>query len=149
VLAKTPIWIIGKPYSDTDPYAVEFLKLAKENPNFIRYEGAIQDRRELAKAYRQARGFVLLSTRETLSLSSFEAAACECPLLLSDLPWARTTFKEQARYCPVTSVTRTAEVLRQFYDDAPNLKPPPKPLSWIGIAQEMKTVYERVLSTSR
>lgn len=148
VLAKAPVWIIGKPYSDTDPYAQEFLKLARENSKYVRYDGPIQDRRELAKAYRQARGFVLLSTEETLSLSSFEAVACECPLLLSDLPWARSTFDENVRYCPVTSVSRTAEVLREFYQAAPGLKLPPKPLSWVGIAEKLKEVFQHVLAAS-
>src|SRR6185312_16771329 len=118
-LAKTPVWILGKPYAESDPYARRFLAFARQNPQTVRYEGAISDRTQLARIYREARGFVLLSTMETLSLSSSEAAACECPLLLSDLPWARTTYKEHALYCPITSISRTAACLRQFYDLAP------------------------------
>src|ERR1019366_1317890 len=86
----------------------------------VRYEGPIQDREKLAQVYREARGFVLLSAMESLSLSALEAAACECPLLLSDLPWARSTFGGHASYCPVSSSTaETAAYLRQFYDAAP------------------------------
>ena len=92
--AQTPIWIIGKPYSDTDAYARRFLELARQNSSIVRYEGAISDRARLAGIYREARGFVLLSAMESLSLSALEAAACECPLLLSDLPWARTVFEQ-------------------------------------------------------
>src|SRR5882724_3695031 len=84
VLAQTPVWIIGKAYSESDQYAQRFFELARQNPKLVRYEGAIADRAKLAQVYREARGFVLLSTMESLSLSSFEAAACECPLLLSD-----------------------------------------------------------------
>jgi glycosyltransferase involved in cell wall biosynthesis len=145
VRAKTPLWIVGKPYSDSDPYARQFLALARSNAQFIRYEGAISDRAQLARIYREARGFVLLSTMESLSLSALEAAACECPLLLSDLPWARTTFGEQARYCPITSPSRSALLLRQFYDDAPNLKIPLKPPTWPDVAQQFKTIYENLL----
>jgi glycosyltransferase involved in cell wall biosynthesis len=144
-LAKTPVWIIGKPYGDSDPYAQRFLALARQNPQTVRYEGAVSDRAQLARIYREARGFVLLSTMESLSLSALEAAACECPLLLSDLPWARTTFKENASYCPIASSSRTAQTLRRFYDAAPTLRPPPKPQTWIGIAQQLKAVYEQVL----
>src|SRR6185503_2412225 len=79
--AQTPIWIIGKPYSETDPYFQEFLALAKTHPEVIRYEGAISDRQRLAQIYREARGFVLLSKWESLSLSALEAAACGCPVL--------------------------------------------------------------------
>ena len=145
VAAKTPLWIIGKPYSDSDRYAQRFVALARSNPELIRYEGAISDRAQLARIYREARGFVLLSTMESLSLSALEAAACECPLFLSDLPWARTTFKEDARYCPITSPSGTAPLLRQFYDDAPNLKSPPPPPTWTDVARQFKAVYDKVL----
>lgn len=145
VIAKTPLWIIGKPYSDSDPYAQRFVSLARSNPGVIRFEGAISDRAQLARIYREARGFVLLSTMESLSLSALEAAACECPLLLSDLPWARTSFKEDARYCPITSPSSTAPLLRQFYDDAPNLKSAARPATWTDVARQFKTVYEKLL----
>jgi glycosyltransferase involved in cell wall biosynthesis len=147
LMAKTPVWIIGKPYADSDPYAQRFFVLARQNPQMIRYEGAISDRARLARAYREARGFVLLSTMESLSLSAAEAAACECPLLLSDLPWARTTFRENASYCPITSPSQTAACLHTFYDSAPTLKLPPKPPTWLEIAGQLKAVYERVLNS--
>jgi glycosyltransferase involved in cell wall biosynthesis len=147
VLAKTPLWIIGKPYADSDRYSRLFLALARANPQIIRYEGAVADRAQLARIYREARGFVLLSTMESLSLSALEAAACECPLLLSDLPWARTTFKEDARYCPVTTSSRTAPFLREFYDQAPNLKSPPAPPTWMDVARQFKTIYESLLQS--
>jgi glycosyltransferase involved in cell wall biosynthesis len=149
VEAKTPLWIIGRPYSETDPYAQKFFALAKQHSEIIRHEGPIQDRHQLARAYRQARGFVLLSTQESLSLSALEAAACECPLLLSDLPWARTVFGNAADYCPLANVSFTARTLRQFYDSAPELRAPPKPASWKQVGQQLKTLYESLLSTSR
>lgn len=144
--ASTPIWIIGKPYADSDPYAQRFFSLARQNPKIIRYEGPVSDRAQLARAYREARGFVLLSAMESLSLSSGEAAACECPLLLSDLPWARTTYQEHASYCPIASVSKTAAYLRRFYDSAPQLTAPPKPPSWLDIGKQLKGIYERILS---
>lgn len=146
VAARTPVWIIGKPYANTDPYAKNFLALAKQNPELVRYEGAISDRSRLAQIYRAARGFVLLSTMESLSLSAAEATACECPLLLSDLPWARSTFGNAATYCPITNTTATAAVLRKFYDAAPNLPAPPRPATWPEIARQFKLVYEKVLA---
>lgn len=147
VQAKSPLWIVGRPYNAADPYGKEFLQLAKTNPSVLRYEGPINDRRKLAAIYRSARGFVLLSSMESLSLSALEAAACECPLLLSDMPWARTVFQEHASYCPVpASVKRTAEHLKGFYDRAPTLPTPPKPLTWLEVAKVLKSVYERVLA---
>ncbi len=149
VAAQTPTWIIGKPYSRTDPYALRFEQLARANPQWIRYEGAIQDRARLAEIYREARGFVLLSTMESLSLSALEAAACECPLLLSDLPWARTVFAADATYGHVSQNAESmAASLKNFYAQAPRLRPPPKPKTWIEVARQLKAIYERLLITS-
>jgi hypothetical protein len=103
----------------------------------------------MAEVYREARGFVLLSTMETLSLSAFEAVACECPLLLSDLPWARTSFGDSVSYCPIASVTRTAAALRAFYDAAPNLKIPPRPMGWPDVARQFKSIYSSLLCEQR
>ena len=104
-----------------------------------------QDWRDLARVYRAARGFVLLSTMETRSLSAEEAAACECPLLLTDLPWARDVFVERATYCPAGNSERaTAEVLRHFYQSAPTLAPPPRPVSWVEVARRLETIYESI-----
>ena len=150
VAAQTPVWIIGKPYSKEDAYARRFEQIAQAQPQWVRYEGPVSDRARLAEIYRAARGFVLLSTMESLSLSALEAAACACPLLLGDLPWARTVFGADASYCPVTLGTAgTAAVLKSFYEQAPRLRPPAKPKTWLEIAAQLRALYERLLSTSR
>ena len=148
--AETPLWVIGKPYSESDLYGRRFLDLARQNPRLLRYEGPVADRARLAQIYREARGFVLLSAMESLSLSALEAAACHCAMLLSDLPWARTVFGKSVWYCPVrASEARTGQALREFYDAAPRLMPPPKPCSWLEVAQQLKAIYENLLRTSR
>jgi glycosyltransferase involved in cell wall biosynthesis len=150
VLAGTPFWVIGKPYTETSPYAVRFRRLHEQHRDLIRFEGPIRDRSDLARAYRQARGFVLLSTMESLSLSAGEAAACQCPLLLADLPWARAHFAQHARYCGVSVTTRhTAAALRSFYDDAPQLPPPPLPKRWVDIGASLRSIYETLAKSSR
>lgn len=150
VVAQTPLWVVGRAYSESDPYAQNFFALANQRPEILRYEGAVSDRAQLARIYRQARGFVLLSAMETRSLSSEEAAACECPLLLADLPWARNTFGAGARYCPVAkSPEQTAADLRAFYDAAVTLPAPPKPASWTDVARRLKAIYENLLRAPR
>jgi len=147
VMAQTPLQVLGRAYSENDPYAKRFLSLAEKNPACIKYAGGISDRAQLAGIYRAARGFVLLSTMETRSLSAEEAAASGCPLFLSDLPWARSTFGENARYCSVDFDTaRTAETLKSFYAEAPKLPPPPPPATWQQIARQLKTIYENVIA---
>ena len=148
VRAQTPVWILGQPYGERDAYYQSFLAVAEKNPTFIRYTGPVNDRAQLATIYRQARGFVLLSAMETLSFSALEAATCECALLLSDLPWARSTFGDHANYCPIASPEKTAEVLKKFYVAASNLPAPPKPPTWNEIAEQLKQIYARALSTS-
>lgn len=147
--SKVPLWIIGKPYSESDTYAREFQKLAQSNQSLIRRESPpFNDREGLANIYRAARGFALLSAMETRSLAVDEAAACECPLLLSDLPWARSTFGDRAQYCPITkSVAETAAALRAFYDAAPSLPRPPKPPTWSAVAEQLKAIYREVLNS--
>jgi len=146
-LARTPLRILGAPYGQDDAYYARFLAVCAQADGIIRYDGPVHDRPELARIYRNARGFVLLSTMESLSLSALEAAASGCPLLLSDLPWARGTFGDQASYCPVGRDTAgTARHLRTFYDAAPSLALPPAPCTWDAVANTLTTIYEHVLS---
>ena len=142
VRAGTPYWVVGKPFSEEDSYYQQWLSLCRAHPQWLRYEGPIANRAALARVYQQARGFVLLSRYESLSVSALEAAGCGCPLLLSDLPWARVTFGEAAKYCPLTtSLQRIAASLRAFYDAAPTLPAPPKPASWLEVGRQIKTIY--------
>jgi glycosyltransferase involved in cell wall biosynthesis len=146
VIARTPVWVVGKPYSEKEDYARQFLALAQQHPEVIRYEGPVQDRGQMARIYREARGFVLLSTMETRSLSSEEAVACECPLLLCDLPWARSTFADQAVYCTATGRPEIiAPALAKFYAAAPGLKPPARPCSWVEVAGMYRRIYEGIV----
>jgi glycosyltransferase involved in cell wall biosynthesis len=145
--AQTPYWLIGRPFAETEPYYQEWIALCKAHPQWLRYEGSLENRAQLAAAYQQARGFVLLSEGESLSLSAAEAAACGCPLLLSDLPWARSGFGTGASYCPVADMATTARYLRDFYDKAPSLPPPPQPKSWVAVGQMFKEIYESVCAT--
>jgi glycosyltransferase involved in cell wall biosynthesis len=147
IKAQTPLWVIGRAYADGDPYFATFRVLQAAHPAILRFEGAIEDRSHLARIYREAHGFVLLSSMESLSLSALEASACACPLLLSDLPWAKSAFGKQATYCPLTDQTEiTARHLREFYD-SPNVPPPP-PRAWDEVAAQLKGIYDRLLNTS-
>jgi len=142
VAARVPVCILGDPYGINDPYYRRFLTLAKQHPDFVRYAEAVNNRMELARTYQSARGFVLLSTMESLSLSALEAAASGCPLLLSDLPWARCTFGRSATYCPIGSPHSTATCLRDFYDRAPRLPRPEAPSPWENVARQFADIYE-------
>jgi len=144
VHARTPLMFVGRAYSDSDAYARLFTSFVRSHPELLRYEGEVADRASLARVYRQARGFVLLSRWETLSLAALEAAACGCPLLLSDLPWAKSAFGTGAALCPAeASVVVMAAHLRAFYDHAPEQPAPAKPAGWEEVGRMLKTVYEK------
>jgi glycosyltransferase involved in cell wall biosynthesis len=144
VAARVPVRILGNPYGNDDPYYRRFLTLAEQHPGYVRYAGAVNNRTELARIYQSARGFVLLSTMESLSLSALEAAASGGPLLLSDLPWASCTFGRSATYCPIGSPHSTAACLRDFYDSALTLPRPDTPPRWKDIASQLVEIYRKL-----
>ena len=148
VLARVPVWFVGRPFDEGLNYPGRFLRFARRHTSWVRYEGSVEDRAAMARVYREARGFVLLSRWETLSLAALEAAACGCPLLLSDLPWAHSVFGDQAAYCPVTTPRRTATALRKFYLQAPQRPIPRRPKSWSEVAKQLVAIYELVLRNS-
>ncbi|MDX6767747.1 MAG: glycosyltransferase [Candidatus Methylacidiphilales bacterium] len=146
VLAQVPVWIIGKPYAESDPYHQRFLETVRASAGIVKYEGGISDRKRLAEIYQKARGFVLLSSMESLSLSALEASASGCPLLLADLPWARSSFGNAATYVPAkTTPEATAKHLLTFYHAAPDHHHTPIAHSWPVIAQKFKSLYEQLL----
>ena len=144
--ARTPLWIIGRPFSAADPYARRFLDFARQNDDIIRYQGAIDDRSQLAGILRSARGFVLASDFESLSLAALEAAACGAPLLLRDLPWARGAFGDSASYCSRNlTIAGLEDSLLRFHRQAASAPRPPRPLSWRQVAEKLVAVYRSAL----
>lgn len=142
--ARTPLKVIGKPYSESDPYFLRFVETAQASQGIVEYLGPIQDREKLAARLHAARGFVLPSTMETQSLAALEAAAVGLPLLLSDLPWARTTFRTNATYLPLCSGLLLADYLKSFFDRALRLPVPSRPQRWSEVAQGLQAIYQSV-----
>lgn len=149
IVAGTPLRILGAPYGADDDYHRNFLDVVCRSAGLVRYDGPVNDRAVLAGIYKSARGFVLLSTMESLSLSALEAAAAGCPLLLSDLPWARCTFGDKASYCSVSDTEHTAQRLREFHDEAPHLPTPPPPPTWKEIGRRLAGIYQTMTGSPR
>ena len=145
VMAETPLKVVGKPYSEGDPYFLRFLETVRISQGIVEYLGPIHEPRVLATRLHAARGFVLPSTMETQSLAALEAAASGLPLLLSDLPWAHTTFGNRATYFPLCSGTLFADHLKRFFDLAPRLSAPPQPPRWQEVAEKLIRVYDPTL----
>jgi len=148
ITAKTPLKVVGKPYSEGDPYFLKFIKTAQASQEIVEYLGPIQNPEQLAARLHAARGFVLPSTMETQSLAALEAAAAGLPLLLSDLPWAHATFGSKATYLPLCSGTLFADHLKRFFDLAPGLPAPPTPPTWLQVAKTLIRIYDSILKDS-
>ena len=146
-LAKVKLRILGAPYSPSDPYYQRFLASLKRAQTFVDYHGGVTDREKIAEEYRTASGFVLLSSMESQSLSALEAAACGCPLLLSNLPWAKFSFGQEAIYAPVTSAERTAPHLKAFAQKALVAPRVRNVLSWKNVAEKLRGIYFEAITS--
>jgi glycosyltransferase involved in cell wall biosynthesis len=134
--------VLGRPYSEKDPYFMNFIDIVASSRGLVEWHGEITDRATLADYYRKARAFVLASTMESQSLSALEAAACQCPLILTDLPWARTTFGPSAVYLPnIGHINTLAPALCEALVRSAT-KPPPRVLSWVEVADRLIGIYK-------
>lgn len=146
ILAQVHAWVIGEPYSKGDPYYKKFVSVVESSKGLVKYEGGISDRAKMATIYKSASGFVLFSSMESLSLSALEAAAGNCPLLLADLPWARSTFGDGATYCRLGSGEQESKVLKDFYKSIDKAPRAPLPCRWSEVGAQLKQIYESLLA---
>ena len=144
ILGGVPLTVVGKPYTDSDPYHHDFLRIVEESRGLVTWEGSLTEPDRLASLLALARGFVLVSSMETQSTAALAAAAAGCPLLLTDLPWAKATFGAAAKYCRYRDEVQLAESLKQFYKVAPELPRMPQPASWSDVAGQLVDIYRRV-----
>ena len=146
ILAQVPVWVIGEPYSEGNPYYKKFVSVAESSKGLVKYEGGISDRAKMATIYKSASGFVLFSSMESLSLSALEAAAGNCPLLLADLPWSRSTFGDGATYCLLGSREQESKGLKDFYKRIDKAPRAPLPCRWSEVGAQVKQIYESLLA---
>jgi len=144
--AEVPLDIVGKPYSPSDPYFLTFNKVVTQSRGLIRHIPHVNSRTTLAEMLASSRGFVLLSTMETVSQSALEAAACGCPLLLPDLEWARGAFGDHSTYAPrSTAPFRLAPTLADFYRHAANKTQNFPSGSWLEKRKHLKSTLSSLL----
>jgi glycosyltransferase involved in cell wall biosynthesis len=144
---KVPILFVGKPYSETEPYWKTFQSLVDgQQVKHLPHTGSES---HMVQLLQRSRGFVLMNRFENWCLSAHEAAACGLPLLLPDQKWVRERFGSQVRRF-AGQPDRDAGILKEFYDECPKLAAPKVRLySWLEVAQNLKSVYEQLLKTSR
>jgi glycosyltransferase involved in cell wall biosynthesis len=145
ILARTPLWIIDPRENQSDASLSPLLSLAAAEPHLLQVLGPISDASTRARIYRSARGCVLHSSFNRFTSVPWEAAATGCPLLLSDVPWARAAFAAGASYSPRRATPASlASYLRAFYEQAPALPVPPRPLSSREMGDKLVGIYQKV-----
>jgi glycosyltransferase involved in cell wall biosynthesis len=146
--AEVPILFIGNPYAIHDPYWQRFQGLIDDK--FVLHRNHVSNASELKSLLLSARGFVLYSHYENWSLAAHEAAACGLPVLLPKQKWSLERFGTEASYFSGGAIGQSAEELKVFYDGASTAPAPRiKLYSWAEVAEQLKKIYDRLLSTSR
>ncbi len=103
------VTIIGDAAPGQNKYYQNCRQLAAEN---IRFSGRLSHR-ELAAVYKQAKVHVLPSWFETCGLSSMEAAAMGCNIVVSDRGFVREYFGIDAFYCDPADPESILEAVRK------------------------------------
>ncbi len=123
-------------------------RVLKEAGKDVRYLGAVPQR-ELPDLYRRAKVHVLPSWFETTGLSSLEAAAMGCNIVVTRKGDTEEYFQDRAFYCEPDDVDSIRTAIRQAYDtpgDDGFRKWVLENYTWKMAAAQTLRVYEKVLN---
>jgi glycosyltransferase involved in cell wall biosynthesis len=109
--------LIGKPAPNHFSY---YEKIKREANNRIHFVGQV-DHESLAQYYAVAKVHALVSWMETPGLSSLEAGAMGCNLVITDKGDTRDYFRDQAFYCDPESVDSINKALQEALDAPTNV----------------------------
>jgi glycosyltransferase involved in cell wall biosynthesis len=141
---KTPIYFVGKPYDQTDPYWKQFERMI--DGKYVRHLPHTENVDQLIRLLQRARGYVLYSDYENWCLAAHEAIACGLPILVPDQRWSRERFGGQASYFSATRGAHDAGILRSFYKNSSFDPAPDIPLlSWNQVGQRLTEIYGHVI----
>lgn len=108
--------IIGKPGPNSVKYYKECRKNAGRNVVFLGHV----DHDSLPQFYRVARVHALISWMETPGLSSLEAGAMGCNLVITDKGDTRDYFRDYAFYCEPDSIVSIRSALKKAFETPVN-----------------------------
>ena len=142
--AHVPIVFLGSS-TQNDPY---FKAFEKEVDNkYVFYPGYVsKEWRDCIESH--ASGYVLLSLGESGCIAVYEAAACNMPLLLSNLPWAwGYENPTDISFCDQDNEEEAIKQLKEFYDTSGQLTHSPFSIhTWGEVAKMYVRQYERILN---
>jgi glycosyltransferase involved in cell wall biosynthesis len=115
--------------------------LAADNIQFIPH----LSQKDLLKYYASAQVHILPSWFEVCGLSSLEAAAMGCRIVITKKGYAADYFKENAIYCEPESPLSILESIEQACSND-TWKPLTYSYSWQSVAEELTVMYKRILN---
>jgi len=110
--------LVGKPGPNSLAYFKKLQQIA-ENSSNIKIVGQI-DPKLLPCYYRSAKVHALVSWRETPGLSSLEAAAMGCNLVITKMGDTQEYFHDHAEYCDPSSVDSIREAILKAHQKTKN-----------------------------
>jgi glycosyltransferase involved in cell wall biosynthesis len=140
-----PLVLIGTPAPNHRRYAARVLASGGSKLHML---GGIEHD-ALPAYYAMARVHALVSWFETTGLSSLEAAAMGCSLVITDKGDTRAYFRDDAHYCNPASVTSIREAIARAYATSANSELRHRVLAeytWERAAQATLAGYECALS---
>lgn len=106
--------LVGRPGPNSQEYFNRLVDVSKKTGNCVLI-GQV-DQAELPCLYRAARVHALVSWMESTGLSTLEAAAIGCRLVITEKGDTREYFGNLAEYCDPASVPSIREAIRRAYD---------------------------------
>lgn len=138
--------LIGSPATNQKKYHDQCRKMASKNIQFISHI----PQEELLSWYKKAKVHVLPSWFETCGLSSLEAAAMGCHIVITEKGYTRDYFGNNAFYCDPASPESILDAVRKASQSEWNPALQEKifrEFTWQRAAAVTLDVYKRVLQT--
>jgi glycosyltransferase involved in cell wall biosynthesis len=142
---EIPMVFAGPAWDKNSEYFKEFSK--EMTGGSSRYLGFVSEEEKI-ELLKKAKGFVLLSEGESGCIALYEAAAYGLPILISDMPWAKSyTSPTNLFWTNLRNKKELQTSLKSFYE---NTQKSPEPsfeiLTWKEIAGKYADVYKKCLS---
>lgn len=136
--------LIGDAAPNQKGYYQKCRNIASANVSFINY----LPQQQLAGYYAMAKVHVLPSWFEVCGLSSLEAAAMGCRVVITDNGYARSYFEDEAFYCDPAkpeSILQAVDMAMQADHEDGLQKKIPEYYSWKNTAADTLAVYKKYI----
>ena len=114
--SKYQLYLIGSAAVNQNEYYLKCKKIAAPNIHFIDH----LPQKELIRYYQKARVHVLPSWFETCGLSTLEAAAMGCNIVITDRGYASEYYDDHAFYCDPASPSSILEAIEKASEEENN-----------------------------